>query len=391
MADENFKNYLHILHANGLKDNELPLITRCNANCFFCSNKMHPRQFQTLPLTTLEEVKKAAWISNFKGSKANHFSIHGTSYGDVITGETLLHPQIVEIVKFIRTQIPAHRRIYFTSNGSMLTERLLDQLKEYLPIEINLSFHSLNKENWCSLFSLKEYHYNVARNSIELMTKKGFDFVPSIVVFPSYVGYPDIESTIQYISHYTKKVLIQHPGYAATTEPWIVQRSLCDSEELENFLEKMTEKYNMVFEWIFSKSAKQKNIQRWSEDIIGTLKKGKLTGRRVLFLASHAIYSIAVDYVASLAAEINNHNYKVLLIKNDAFGGNIESAGLWSLTDIESVLSTSIEEKDIVLMPGLFLNHLGFDLFNNHIVSLLEKYPSVDFNFFNTQQYGSED
>ncbi len=116
-------------------------ISTCPLSCIFCSTNAGPkskiRQTEYLvPLEyLLEEFDK---IVAFKGRK--HVEAHIDTVGDPIT-----YPKIVELVASLK-QIEGVEFVSIQTHGSVLNEKLIDELSEAGLTRINLSIDALNPE-----------------------------------------------------------------------------------------------------------------------------------------------------------------------------------------------------------------------------------------------------
>lgn len=117
---------------------EVKPLTGCNFQCNYCSvdegknNKTHDYVVECEYL--VEEAHKLA-----AGKK------HGVEFNIGPQGEPLLYPRFVELVRGLR-QVPNCEIISVNTNGSMLTEKLIDQLTEAGLTRINLSLNALDQQ-----------------------------------------------------------------------------------------------------------------------------------------------------------------------------------------------------------------------------------------------------
>ncbi len=117
---------------------EIKPMTGCNFQCPFCSvdegknNKTHDYIVDWEYL--VEVAKDVARI------KKNPVEFHIGPQG-----EPLLYPQFVELVRGLK-KIPRCKYVTVVTNGSLLTEQLIDQLHEAGLDKINLSLNALTQE-----------------------------------------------------------------------------------------------------------------------------------------------------------------------------------------------------------------------------------------------------
>ncbi|MBA3064102.1 radical SAM protein, partial [Candidatus Woesearchaeota archaeon] len=113
-------------------------ITSCNLNCIFCSvdsgiSSKNQADFVVEREYLVEEFKK---LVDFKGCDVE---VHlGTQ------GEPLLYAEIVELIKDL-SSIKKVKTISMDTNGTLLTEELVDKLAEAGITRINLSLNAMDK------------------------------------------------------------------------------------------------------------------------------------------------------------------------------------------------------------------------------------------------------
>lgn len=117
---------------------EVKPLTGCNFQCNYCSvdegknDKTHDYVVECEYL--VQEAKKLAERKE-----------HPVEFNIGPQGEPLLYPKFVELVRGLRA-IPQCSIISVNTNGSMLTEKLIDQLAEAGLTRINLSLNALTQE-----------------------------------------------------------------------------------------------------------------------------------------------------------------------------------------------------------------------------------------------------
>ena len=140
----------------------------CPLSCVFCSTNAGPkskiRQTEYMvPLEyLLEEFDK---IVAFKGRK--HVEAHIDTVGDPIT-----YPKIVELVAGLK-QIEGVETVSMQTHGSILTEKLVDELSEAGLTRINLSIDALNSQlakkmadtEWFDVQKVVKIAHHIASNT----------------------------------------------------------------------------------------------------------------------------------------------------------------------------------------------------------------------------------
>ena len=116
----------------------IELTNSCNFSCIMCSNKFMTRKkgFMTKEIfvKTLNECEKA---------KIKDIKLY-------TTGESILHPKFLEFFKIADTY--DFDSIMISTNGSLLTENLFDELMKSKKIKIQFSFSGWDKKGYESKY-----------------------------------------------------------------------------------------------------------------------------------------------------------------------------------------------------------------------------------------------
>lgn len=352
---------------------QLQITSSCNAKCLFCSNDQNPFQVHRTSFRPLSEIKKMFWAfpSDYYGDIALNESLPGR----LSEGEALIHPQIFDILEFIRGIRPENL-IRITTNGSLLSTEMIEKLAQFKPLSISISFHSTVKEHWCKVFHLDEVKYNNAIQSFQKLKDAGIDVGASMVPMPSLVGYDDIEKTVAFLSQYVNYIQIWGPGYTNYTKPETLAMLKYDKDELSKFLAEMSKKYSVSLHWSLDPT-RLEELEFPKDVFYSQFVRAFKEKKELLFLSSTAAYKSANKVFPRIARDFPGVSYEIREVPNKAYGGNIQVSGLWMLSDVESALGEyNIKSKTgmLVCMPGNFLDYYGHDLQGNHVMTFLEKY-----------------
>jgi len=120
----------------------------------------------------------------------------GESVTRIEEGEPFCHPDFVDILTYLRGRFP-RTPIHITTNGSLLTEQVIDQLAQIGHIELNLSLNS------CTLLGrqrlMHDCRASIAVKAPQLLAAYGLPYHGSVVGMPQIVGWGDISSTCHYL------------------------------------------------------------------------------------------------------------------------------------------------------------------------------------------------
>jgi len=104
-------------------------------------------------------------------------------------------------------------------------------------------------------------------------------------------------------------------------------------------------------------------------DTILGIKKGisRNRGKTCLILTSELAY----DMLSLCISDVQG--VKIEAVRNGFFGGNIQCAGLLTLSDIEAHLDRRLPLPQVILLPGIMFDNNGRDLMGRHFMELEEK------------------
>jgi uncharacterized Fe-S cluster-containing radical SAM superfamily enzyme len=149
----------------------------CNLNCIFCStdagkfSKYHVTEYIVEKNYFIDWLKE---VVKFKGK------IH--AFLDSV-GEVFTHPKILDIISEI-SQLDGILSVAVETNGSLLNEDKIDELKELKLSRINLSLHSLNDELNKKLVGCEDYSTERIIETIRYITESKIDLTITPVWIP---------------------------------------------------------------------------------------------------------------------------------------------------------------------------------------------------------------
>jgi len=188
------------------------LATRCNCNCVFCYNKGCPPSLAlTNPSKSPDEEFREVQTRLkyfYPEKKKNLFTSLGSSF------EAFIHPHFREVLQEVRKK--SDKLIRITTNGSTLTEEMIDYLLGFNPLHLDVALHSSSTHRRQRLMHDKTPE--IAIKSLPLLRKAGIPY--NIVIVPWPDGSPeemldDMEKTIDYADENDAHLVeISLPGYS---------------------------------------------------------------------------------------------------------------------------------------------------------------------------------
>jgi len=355
-----FSNYFH--ENNSINAyNQIQITSKCNAKCIFCSNEQNPFEIERLDFRDPKEIEKVVWATPFING---YIHLNESLPGRISEGEALIHPQLFEILKIIRKKF--NNTIVITTNGSLLTEEMIQKLACFKPIEIVISFHSTDRENWKNIFNLGDQQYEIAVNSFNLLNRYKIPINASMVTMPNWLGYNDIEKTLKFFKdNKCNDVIIFSSGYTNYTNKEVVNKLIYDKRELSNFLKMIKEKYHLYIKWPGDPDLPLYINVLYLTDIIKNISISGL--EEVYILTSVAAY----DRFKILIADINISSPMKLIpvkVENKTYGGNIDCLALWMIDDIRQKIKELNLNNTTIIFSDEFTDKYGFDLMGENLL-----------------------
>ena len=165
--------------------------TVCPLNCPFCStdagpfSRLHDVNFEVECDYLVEEIEKAVKIKNCE-IEANIDSV----------GEPTSYKELEKLVKKIKN-IKGIKRVSMQTNGTLLDKNKIKSLKNSGLDHINLSIHSLNKEEAKKLAGNENYDVNKIKKLAKDIADEGIGLCITPVYLPR-INEEDIEEIIEF-------------------------------------------------------------------------------------------------------------------------------------------------------------------------------------------------
>lgn len=126
----------------------IKITNTCNCNCDFCIEK-GGLVTEEKPVETLIEATN---MLDFESVL-------------ILGGEPLLYPHLEEYLKGVK-----NKRIYLTTNGTMLTDKMAEMLSGYLT-GINISIHHYTEQENQRIYKYPNYSFDNIRSAIKIFNK----------------------------------------------------------------------------------------------------------------------------------------------------------------------------------------------------------------------------
>ncbi|MBW2051078.1 MAG: radical SAM protein [Deltaproteobacteria bacterium] len=183
---------------------------RCNLNCRFCYNQGTPPSLTPAPGKAADEHKEIQErIKNYVPSaKLNIFPNMGSP------AEALAHPHILDILTGLRQKTSEPFR--FSTNGSTLTQEMIQALTILKPVYLDLSLNSSSPER--RQWLMRDPEPQIALESLAHLKNAEIPYSVVIVPWPfptSKIMLDDLRKTVAYAAAFDPTLIqISLPGYS---------------------------------------------------------------------------------------------------------------------------------------------------------------------------------
>lgn len=202
---------LNYIIATVARTNVLPVISKCNTSCIFCSHRQNPDGLKVFRLPELT-LKDFEIITDFLSPERK--IIIGESATRIIEGEPLLYKDIEAVLAMVRRKYPS-TALQLTTNGLLLDERLVDFMAGLTGLELNISVNCINPVKRRTILGLKENDDIVYKIQ---MLKGRLKFSGSCVYVPEIMDHNDMEDIVRVLDETgAENVRIFLPGYTSET------------------------------------------------------------------------------------------------------------------------------------------------------------------------------
>ncbi|ASJ03146.1 molybdenum cofactor biosynthesis protein MoaA [Thermococcus profundus] len=153
-------------------------VSGCNLSCVFCSVDEGPYS-RTRKLDYVVDIDYLVkWFDEVARIKGKGLEAHLDGQG-----EPLIYPFRVELVQALKEH-PNVSVISMQSNGTLLTDRLVEELAEAGLDRVNLSVHSLDPDKAKMLMGRKDYDLEHVLEMAEALVNAGIDvLIAPVIIF----------------------------------------------------------------------------------------------------------------------------------------------------------------------------------------------------------------
>lgn len=184
----------------------LPITSRCNMGCIFCSNAYNPPTCEVFDIGVRDyaDIRDTiAWLQGAPGAIAI-----GESVTRINEGEPFTHPRFMDIMHLVRKTYP-DREIRVTTNGSLLTRDTIKELSRF-KISLTVSVNTVGKRKEV----MGDPDPSGTLSNIQALRGK-VQFDGSIVAVPFITGWDDLRETVRFLKEAgAQTVRLLAPGFS---------------------------------------------------------------------------------------------------------------------------------------------------------------------------------
>lgn len=190
--------------------NILPITSRCDAACVFCSHRQNPPQVETVSFGPRSLAEAERTMSFLDGAQPIFI---GESATRIVEGEPLTHPELREILLRLRQRFP-RTLISLTTNGIRLDGEMACLFRDLGRVEVNLSLNSASPLHWQTLMGRSKCP-EASRQAAVWLREYAIPFHGSLVAMPHVVGWEDIGAAIRFLDQQRARTIrVFLPGYS---------------------------------------------------------------------------------------------------------------------------------------------------------------------------------
>jgi NifB/MoaA-like Fe-S oxidoreductase len=252
---------VYYLYKSVQEDNILPITSKCNLSCIFCSHKQNPPGVETIRFGDLSLKKIDDLISYLDPNKP---IIIGESATKIIEGEPLVHPEFKKVLTKIRDQY-SETKIKITTNADQLDKEMLQFFEDLNNIILNISINYIDPELRKTVMGV-----NCKGDISKTLTginKFDIDYHFSMVALPNLFGRDKIKNELKEMVKYNPlSIRVFMPGYTEYT----TEKLKFDFDETYDNLRKLVHDLNLEQEIpIVIEPPKLENLKK---NIIGIIR-----------------------------------------------------------------------------------------------------------------------
>lgn len=193
-------NYLYYKYIHSISQfNILPVTSRCNFHCIFCSHKQNPPELETI---TIDDLKPSDFEDIIDFLDPEKKIVIGESATRIIEGEPFLNPFLTDILFMLRKRFP-FTPVQITTNGSLIDDNIIEHLSQIKPVELHISVNTISERYRKQILGLK----TGLKAALEKLFLYKIPFSSSIIALPHVTGRDELEETIMFLDRTGSEII----------------------------------------------------------------------------------------------------------------------------------------------------------------------------------------
>lgn len=176
--------------------NILPLTSRCDSHCVFCSHRNNPPGITVVSIgvRSLEDIARTLAFLD-----PGRVITIGESATPIIEGEPFTHPRFREVIALVRRAF-LDTPVEITTNGRFLAGDMVTFLEDAGKIFLNVSLNSASAWGRKLLMGDTWEESERALAGVGLLAASTVRFAGSLVAMPNLVGWDDVRRTVVFLA-----------------------------------------------------------------------------------------------------------------------------------------------------------------------------------------------
>lgn len=181
---------------SAVEANILPITSRCDAKCVFCSHKNNPPEVHVVSVgeRAFEDIAETLVYL-----RPDHAITIGESASCIYEGEPFTHPQFKRILAMLRDRFP-HTPVSITTNGHYLSREMVKFLRDIGNVALSVSINSATAEGRAILMGDDAETAERTIQGVRLLKEFDLPYSASMVAMPNLVGWEDIRATLDLLA-----------------------------------------------------------------------------------------------------------------------------------------------------------------------------------------------
>jgi len=203
---------------SAVEANILPLTSRCDRRCVFCSHKNNPPGIVTFSVgvRSLRDITRTLAFLD-----PRRVITIGESATPIVEGEPFTHPELSEVLSLVRRVYP-DTPVEITTNGTGLGPETVTLLQDMGNIALNVSLNSSSVRGRALLMGETPEESKRVFAAMDLLAASTVRFSGSLVAMPNLVGWEDVEGTVVFLAERgAEAVRVVMPAFSSRADPGI--------------------------------------------------------------------------------------------------------------------------------------------------------------------------